>query len=60
MQLDINMRLLAQSHFMTQIDHAHATEFGAWQLKLGDGTANHDATMITLPAGIIFSFIADF
>ena len=60
MSLKINMRLFEQAHFMTDIDHAQATEFATWQLKLGDGTANHDATTITLPTGINFPFIADF
>lgn len=52
--LTINMRLLTQAHHMTETDRLHAIEFAAWQLKLGDGTANHDAIKIVLPRGIIF------
>ena len=60
MSLKINMRLFGQAHFMTDIDHAQATEFATWQLKLSDETANHDVTTITQSTGIIFPFIADF
>jgi len=54
MPLTVNMRLLAQAHHMTEIDQVHAIEFAAWQLKLGDGTANHNTTKIVLPIGITF------
>jgi PIF1-like helicase len=52
MSLNVNMRLLAQADHMTEVEHRHATEFAAWQLKLGQGNVNHDGFMIKLPMGM--------
>jgi hypothetical protein len=47
------MRVLGQAAIMTPEEHMHATEFVAWQLKVGDGSTNSDGISITLPPGIV-------
>ena len=60
MSLSVNMRLLAQADHMTELEHRHATEFAAWQLKLGQETANHDDFMIKLSMSMkMISVFAD-
>ena len=51
MRLKVNMRLLAQAPNMSPEELKHATEFAAWQLEVGEGTANADCDgiSITLP-----------
>jgi len=51
MQLKVNMRVLAQVTTMTPEEHVYATQFAEWQLKVGDGSANHDGFSITIPLG---------
>jgi hypothetical protein len=50
MQLRVNMRVLAQAAYMSVDKFALATQFAAWQLEVGDGSANHDGISIKLPS----------
>src|SRR5271154_422110 len=50
-QLIENMRVLAQAANMTPEERIHATEFAAWQLEVGEGTANDNGISIKLPPG---------
>jgi PIF1-like helicase len=43
MPLRVNMRVLGQAAIE---EHAHATQFAAWQLEVGNGSANHDEISI--------------
>jgi len=51
MPLKVNMRVLSQAASMTPEDHIYATQFAAWQLKVGDGSANNNGISIRLPSG---------
>jgi hypothetical protein len=51
MPLKVNMRLLAQAANMSPEELLYATEFAAWQLKVGNGKANEDGVSIKLPSG---------
>jgi ATP-dependent DNA helicase PIF1 len=56
MQLKVNMRVLAQAANMTPEERIHATQFAAWQLEVGEGTANDDGISIKLPPGTSANF----
>ena len=56
MRLIENMRVLAQAANMTPEERIHATEFAAWQLEVGEGTANDDGISIKLPPGTSANF----
>jgi ATP-dependent DNA helicase PIF1 len=53
MVLRVNMRVLGQAAIMTPEEHAYTTQFAAWQLKVGDGSANDDGISMKLPPGTI-------
>ena len=53
LRLTTNMRLLANSQRMTQMDRLHAEKFAAWLLEVGEGKANDldDFITVKLPSG---------
>jgi hypothetical protein len=50
----LNMRVLSQAANMSAEEYAVATQFAAWQLDVGEGSANEDGISITIPAGMTY------
>jgi len=55
MHFIINMKFFAQIQNMIELEHAHATQFVVWQLKLNNESVNQNFTMINLFKNIKFS-----
>jgi len=53
LRLTTNMRLLANSQHMTNVEIQHANDFTDWLLRLGEGALNdsEDTMMVQLPEG---------
>ena len=52
MRLTLNMRLLAQAHLMTPLQHEYIQNFAKWLLDVGNGDLN-DQDEIALPSGML-------
>jgi len=57
MKLTVNMRLLAYSNEMSQIDYLRAESFAEWLLTVGEGREN-TIPFLELPSGICLISIA--
>jgi PIF1-like helicase len=51
MALKVNMRVLSQAAHMSPEEYAVATKFAAWQLAVGQGSANSKGIAIEIPSG---------